>query len=316
MINLTKDEVNNFLLSLDLIDDKMPDKKKIRLLYTLSNTIHKNYKVYKIKKKTFGYRHIYEPSPTLKSVQRRILENILNCKNISKYAKAYKEGIGLKDNALVHTNKKIILKLDIIDFFENIDFYNVYDSCFNEAYFPKEIGHLLTYLCTYESRLPQGAPTSSYISNLVMKDFDEELGYWCEERNIAYTRYSDDMTFSGEFNPSEVIRKVRKLLYKLGLKINNKKINAISCSQQQKVTGLVVNKKVSVPRKYREKIRQEVYYINKYGLDEHLKRISDCVNKKQYIDSLYGRILYVLNINSDDKEFCEYKKLIGNFKKN
>lgn len=310
MINLTKDEVNKFLLSLDLINKEKSDKQKLVLLYTLSNTIHKNYQFYKIKKRRGGYRHIYAPSPILKSIQRRILENILNYKSISSYAKAYKPGISLKENALVHTNKKIILKLDIIDFFENISFYQVYSTCFNELYFPKEVGHLLTYLCTYESRLPQGAPTSAYISNLVMKEFDSTIGAWCDEHEINYTRYSDDMTFSGDFNPREVIGLVRKQLYKLGLKINNKKINVICSAQQQNVTGLVVNKNVTVPKKYRNKIRQELFYIKKYGLEEHLKRINYEYTKEKYLDSLYGRINYVLSIDETNQVFQEYKEYI------
>ena len=100
---------------------------------------------------------------------------------------------------------------------------------------------LLTYLCTYYNVLPQGAPTSAYISNLVMKAFDEELGGWCKENNISYTRYSDDMTFSGNFNPSVVIIRVRKMLRSLGLKLNDKKIAVIGKNKQQLVTGIVVN---------------------------------------------------------------------------
>lgn len=316
MINLTKKEINNFLLSLDLVDYNISDNKKVKLLYTLSNNIYKNYQVYKIKKKHGGYRTIYAPSPILKKVEKRILENILNYKTISTYAKAYKKGLSLKDNALTHINKKIILKLDIIDFFENINYYSIYESCFSENYFPKEVGHLLIYLCTYESRLPQGAPTSSYISNLVMKEFDEEIGSWCTQNNISYTRYSDDMTFSGDFNPSEIIKKVRKMLYRLNLKINNKKINVINNSHQQKVTGLVVNQKVNVPRKYRDKIRQEIYYIKKYGLEEHLNKINYQLSKQKYLDSLFGRILYVLSINSQNEEFLEYKNYINKIKSN
>ncbi len=315
MINLTKKEIIDYLLSLDLIDNLLPDNKKVKLLYTLSNTIHKNYQVYKIKKRSGGYRTIYAPSPLLKMVQRRILENILNYKAISKYAKAYKEGIHLQDNATSHVNKKMILKLDIIDFFDSIGFYEVYKNCFNEVYFPKEVGHLLTYICTYESRLPQGAPTSSYISNLVMKEFDEELGSWCQERKINYTRYSDDMTFSGDFNPRQIISKVRKMLYKLNLKINNKKIHVISSSQQQNVTGLVVNKKVNVPRKYRNKIRQEIYFIEKYGLESHLSKINYQFTTNKYLNSLYGKINYVLEIDNQNKEFLKYKKYISYLKK-
>lgn len=106
-----------------------------------------------------------------------------------------------------------------------------------------------------------------------MKEFDEELGNWCNLRNISYTRYSDDMTFSGQFNPSELIVKVRKMLYKLGLSLNNDKIRIIHKSSRQNVTGIVVNEKMQVNIKYRNKIRQEIYYIKKFGLSSHLKKM-------------------------------------------
>lgn len=310
MINHTKEQSKEFLLSLNLINSKDVLKK----LYSISNRIESNYKVYKIKKHNGKYRTIYSPSPLLKKIQRNILKNILNERKISKYAKAYHKNISLKDNASPHINKKIILKLDIIDFFENIEYPLIYEKSFNEVFFPKSIGHLLTYLCTYESRLPQGAPTSSYISNLVMKDFDEEIGKWCENNNISYTRYSDDMTFSGDFNPSTIIKKVRKELYKYNLKINNKKIHVITNSQQQNVTGIIVNNKLQVSSKYRNKIRQEIYYIKKYGIKEHLKKINFQESISKYLNSLYGRINYVLSIDSNNQEFIKYKKYLKEHK--
>ena len=170
---------------------------------------------------------------------------------------------------------------------------------------------LLTYLCTYDEHLTQGSPTSAYISNLVMKDFDEVIGTWCDNENISYTRYSDDMTFSGNFKPSEVIIKVRKMLYKLGLQLNNDKIHIVKNSASQCVTGLVVNEKVQVDSKYRKKIRQEMYYIEKYGIKYHLNKINKS-NPKKYLNSLYGRILYVLQIN-DSIEFQAYKNKIKSY---
>lgn len=314
MINRTKEQSIDFLLSLNLINSK--NKKDIlNKLYSISNKIENNYKVYKIKKHNGSYRTIYSPNPLLKSIQRKILNNILNNKEISKYAKAYHKNISLKDNAIPHLNKKVVLKLDIIDFFENIEYPTIYKYCFNEVYFPKSVGHLLTTLCTYESRLPQGAPTSSYISNLIMKDFDNEIGAYCEQKNISYTRYSDDMTFSGDFNPRELIIKVRKELYKLGLKINNKKIHVIYNSQQQNVTGIVVNKKIQVSSKYRNNIRQSIYYINKYGLKEHLSRINYQDKPSTYLNSLYGKTLYILSIDPSNKEFLNYKEYLSKLKK-
>lgn len=307
-------ECNEFLLSLNLINCK-DDKKYIKTIYSISNNIEKNYKIYKIKKSNGKYRTIYEPNLILKQIQKQILNNILNNKSISKYAKAYHKGIQLKDNAIPHINKEMILKLDIKDFFENISFLDIYNSCFPIEYFPKSVGMILTYLCTYDNHLTQGSPTSAYISNLVMKEFDEELGNWCNLRNISYTRYSDDMTFSGAFNPSELITKVRKMLYKLGLELNNDKIHIVYKSSSQNVTGIVVNEKMQVNVKYRNKIRQEIYYIKKFGLSSHLKKCDINIDSKRYLNILYGRVLYVLQINENDKEFIKYRQFIENLKR-
>ena len=119
-----KEECNEFLLSLKLFNCK--DKKKyLNTIYSISNNIENNYKIYKIKKKNGKYRTIYEPNSLLKHIQRQILVKILDNKAISKYAKAYHKGINLKDNAIPHLNKELILKLDIKDFFENISFIDV-----------------------------------------------------------------------------------------------------------------------------------------------------------------------------------------------
>ena len=309
-----KNECNQFLLSLNLINCK-DEKNYIKTIYSISNNIEKNYKIYKIKKRNGKYRNICEPSSNLKQIQKRILTNILNNKSISKYAKAYHKGVGLKDNAIPHINKEMILKLDIKDFFENISFVDIYNSCFSIEYFPKSVGMILTYLCTYDNHLTQGSPTSAYISNLVMKEFDEELGNWCNLKNISYTRYSDDMTFSGEFNPSELIVKVRKMLYKLGLELNNNKIHIVHKSSSQNVTGIVVNEKLQVNIKYRNKIRQEIYYIEKFGLSSHMKKSDINIESKRYLNKLYGRIIYVLQINEYDKEFIKYKQFIKSLKR-
>lgn len=228
---------------------------------------------------------------------------ILNNKFISKYAKAHHKGISLKENAIPHVNKKIILKLDIKNFFENISFLDVYNCRFPIEYFPKSVGMLLTNLCTYNGHLTQGSPTSAYISNLVMKEFDEKISSWYDLNEITYTRYSDDMTFSGDFNPSKIITKVRKLLYKLVLELNNNKIHVINKSFSQTVTGIVVNEKAQVNTKYRKEIRKEIYYINKFGLYSHLKKCNIKINPEQYLK------------NYTEKYYMFYKlmRIIKNF---
>ena len=302
-------ECNEFLLSLNLWNCK-EEKKYIKTLYSLSNQIEKNYRIKKIKKKNGKTRTLYEPTPLLKHIQRKILENILEKRKVSTYAKAYQKGISLKENAKPHVKKDSILKLDIKNFFDNITLMNVYTSSFPIEYFPPPVGMLLTKLCTYKDYLPQGAPTSSYISNLVMKEFDEAIGTFCEEKNISYTRYSDDMTFSGNFLVNDVIKKVKQELQKLNLKLNNNKIHRIRKSANQNITGLTVNEKIQVNKKYRSKIRQEIYYIQKYGLKSHLEKLNIETKENIYLRRLYGKITYVLQINHNDKEFKNYKKII------
>ena len=94
-----------------------------------------------------------------------------------------------------------------------------------------------------------------------MKHFDEKLGKWCKERNITYTRYCGDMTFSGDktsVRKSKIIVKVKAMLGSMDMKLNDKKTIFISSSQQQRVTGIVVNEKAAIPREMRRSIRQEV----------------------------------------------------------
>lgn len=117
------------------------------------------------------------------------------------------------------------------------------------------------------------------------------------------------MTFSGEFEPSIIIREVRQELCKLGLRLNDKKTIVIKNSACQKVTGIVVNKKMQVSLNYRKKIRQEIYYIKKFDLNEHLNRLN-IKNSEKYLNSLLGRILFVLQVDPNNQEFRNYKDIV------
>lgn len=300
----------DFLLSLYAFNNELTDNQKIRKLYVMSNHITKYYNSFSIKKKNGKDRNILSPYIELKKIQHNILNMLLYDKRPSEYAKAYIKKIGLLDNVKIHRGYKFILKLDICNFFENISFVDIF-NVFKEFGFSDRLCSLLAHLTTYNDFLPQGAPTSPYLSNLVLRDFDYLIGKWCMENNINYTRYSDDMTFSMNKYNNELIRFVRISLYKYGLELNNDKICLINCSSQQKITGIVVNDKIQVDVKYRKRIRQELYYINKYGIYEHLRRINNN-DKDKYLRSLYGRILFVLSVDSMNKEFLEYKNVISN----
>ena len=298
----------NFLLSLYDFNNELSDNQKIRKLYIISNNIYKYYNKFTIKKRNGKDRNILSPYTELKKIQKNILSDLLSDKRVSNYAKAYVKGVSLVDNVKYHKGYKFILKLDIKDFFNSVSYVDIY-NIFKEYGFSNGICGLLSNLVTYDDYLPQGAPTSPYLSNLVLRDFDCIIGKWCTDRNINYTRYSDDLTFSmNEYN-KDLIRFVRVNLYKYGLELNNDKICLINNANKQKITGIVVNDKIQVDIKYRKRIRQEIYYIKKYGLKDHMKR-NNVNDKDKYLRSLLGRINFVLSVDPNNKEFIEYKRII------
>ena len=132
-------------------------------------------------------------------------------------------------------------------------------------------------------------------------------------KKIRYTRYADDITFSGEFDPKEIEEFVKKELEILKLFLNDDKRSIMKKSDRQIVTGVVVNEKMQVKRSERKDIRQVIHYIDKFGLVNHMQYID--LTKARYLDHLLGRINFILFINGDDKEFLGYRNFIIQKKK-
>ncbi|MBO5970638.1 MAG: RNA-directed DNA polymerase [Clostridia bacterium] len=278
-----------------------------KTLFSVSNSLSSHYKRVKIPKKNGSFRELSVPDEVLKKIQRAIVQKILVYEPISKYAQAYKTGASVQRNASHHVGKKKILKLDIKHFFDSILYSTVKDKCFPAERFSEPIRILLSMLCYNREALPQGAPSSPIITNIIMRDFDEKVGDFCRERNIIYTRYCDDMTFSGDFDEKPIIEFVKAALFEYGYLLNSKKTTVVSSSGRQIVTGVVVNEKMTVPAEYKAKIRQEVYFCKKFGVENHLEHIHYSKDTKAYLQSLLGRVSFVLQTEPGDQEFLEYK---------
>lgn len=301
------------LLSLQLLEEAIvPAEKQLASLYSLSKNPEQHYHLVRIAKKSGGERKLFVPDPMLKTVQRRILQQILDKQEVSRFATAYRKGSSIRQNAQAHLGQKQILKLDIQDFFSSILFPDVLAACFCSKYFSPAVGTLLTNLCCYQGHLPQGAPTSPAISNRVLYSFDHWLGDWCEKRNIVYTRYCDDLTFSGQFEPRLVQKIVERALQARGFALNQQKTQLITNHERELVTGVVVNEKLQVPRTYRRALRQQLYYCKKYGVVAHLTHHSEQLGQtvaqetvQRYLQSLLGKINFVLQIHPEDQEFAQ-----------
>jgi RNA-directed DNA polymerase len=267
------------------------------------------YREFQISKKDGSKRTLLEPLPSLKEIQTWILINILYKHKVSRYAKGYIPNRSIKDHVRYHTNEEKVLTLDIEKFFDNVSFQFV-ENIFFQIGYSKIISNLLTKLCMLDGKLPQGAPTSPFISNIVLLEFDDTISKYCSENNLKFTRYADDLAFSGKINKTELVKLVRSELKKLGLRLNNEKINLMTQNQPQIVSGIIVNKKVQIPKRKRNELRNEMFYIIKFGIDSHMERTKQTKSKTVYLKHLIGRINYLLTINSKDTEFIKYKEFL------
>lgn len=281
-----------------------------KMLYSVSNHTHRHYRATAIPKGNGETRKLYVPDDMLMAIQRRIHQQLLSQEQISVYATAYRPGGSTLSNAQPHVGKSVLLKLDIRHFFDNLIYPIVKEKAFPASKYSEANRILLALLCIHKDALPQGAPTSPAISNIIMREFDDAVGTWCTERDIAYTRYCDDMTFSGDFDPRPVIRLVKEQLRKLGLFLNDKKTVVVRKGQRHSVTGIVVNETVHIPASYKKHIRQQMYYCTKYGFQSHLNRIQRSETAEEFVAKLIGQINYVLSVEPDNEEMQGYRNVL------
>ncbi len=264
------------------------------------------YKDYSIPKKTGGTREISEPLTSLKEIQNWILHNILYKIKVSRYAKAYIKNRSIINHVKYHDNQEYVLTLDIKNFFPSLAFDTI-KSTFHSFGYNDIVSDLLAKLCMRDSVLPQGAPTSPYLTNIIMYGFDETTGKEIRDKGLHYTRYADDIAISGNINDKdEIIKSISDKLEILGLELKPEKTKFMRQSERQIVTGIVVNQKIQVPRKLRRKLRQSMFYISKHGLDDHMKKVS--IKKKNYLRHLLGTANYISFINPKDEEVRDYIK--------
>lgn len=283
-------------------------------IYSISNSSKHFYRTFFIPKKDGKKRQIDEPLPGLKNIQRWILDEILNKLPVSKYAKAYTRGRSVKSNAYYHKNRKCIIALDIKEYFASIHFSKVF-SFFLSLGYTEHVACVLSNICLLNNALPQGAPTSPALSNLCTKDLDDDLSAFVKGKQIMYTRYADDIAFSGNFiDIREFYNNVKRILNKHGFRLNYAKTRVLHKHQRQLVTGVVVNEKMQVSKDVRHMIRQSIYYIKKFGLQEHARHIGK--NEDKYYKHLLGVVGFALFINPEDEQLKAAMEHLKNIKHN
>lgn len=236
------------------------------LLRWLRDTRHdRHYRRFSIPKRGGGKRWIESPRIFLKVTQRFILHHILAGQpvhdTVHSFVPASQAG-ALRNsitNARRHLAQPYLAKIDIKDFFGSLRYQLVEEMLGDSGLVNADARRLLARLCTRRSSLPQGAPTSPMISNLILRRFDENMARLCRELDLVYTRYADDITVSGDVREDVELAAyfARNGLTgePLKLPVNERKSRILSSGQQQRVTGVIVNERGLPPRKLRRRVR-------------------------------------------------------------
>ncbi len=236
-----------------------------------------SYKIYKIKKPNGKFRKITAPNDNLKSFQKEIML-YLSQFSIHNLAHGFVSGRSIATNALPHIKKNFVLNIDLKNFFPSVKRHMII-PLFQKLNIEKFVDYVL-----YEDGLAQGSPCSPVITNLYCYDLDKNLEKLSKEFGYSYTRYADDLTFSGNKLCKGFIKKVYIIVKDYGLIINKEKTKIQKRNVRQTVTGVVVNEKLNICRKTKKKIRamkhqyeslteyEKQYLCGMNGLEVVLKR--------------------------------------------
>jgi retron-type reverse transcriptase len=223
-----------------------------------------SYREVSIPKRTgSGTRTLSIPDEKTKDLQRKVLRRVLTKLRAHPSAHGFERGRSIATNAMPHVGMAVVIKMDIVNFFASTTEHRI-ETYFKRVGWNQEAARLLTKIVTYKGGLPQGAPTSPRISNLVNFYLDVQCVALAKRLRGSYTRYADDLTFSFQKDfPKKVrglIRRVTLVLKRYGYTVNRRKLRVQRSFRQQRVTGLIVNERLNVPRSVRRRLRAIEHY--------------------------------------------------------
>lgn len=270
-----------------------------------------HYHRYGIAKKTGGVRYISAPKPALKKAQAWVLENILSVLKPEPHAHGFVPERSIVSNAREHVNRAVVINLDMKDFFPSITFRRV-KGLFEAIGYSEHLATVLALLCTEPPRiaatlegkvyhvalgqrvLPQGACTSPAITNILCRNLDRRLAGLARKHHFNYTRYADDLTFSGDNSAAvgRLLRSVRAVVQAEGFTEHPRKTRIMRRANRQEVTGVVVNTRPTISRHEVRTLRAILHNAARHGLASQNR-----AQHPHFIDSLRGRIAYLCMVD-------------------
>jgi retron-type reverse transcriptase len=274
-----------------------------------------HYVRFAIPKKTGGQRLISAPMPYLKQAQHWIAANLLNRVQLHDAAHGFREKRGIVTNAAPHVGAALVVNLDLKDFFPTVGYRRV-KGLFRSLGFSESVATVLGLICTEadteeitldgkkyyvaigERRLPQGAPTSPAITNILCRRMDKRLSAVAEQTGFVYTRYADDLSFSctkGKRHDVKVLlERVKAVVEHEGFTIHPEKTRVLRVGERREVTGVVVNEKANVSRDTLKRFRALLFQIEKDGVvGKHWNGNHDV------LAAIHGFANYVAMVNAE-----------------
>ncbi len=245
-----------------------------------------HYRRFAIAKKTGGERIISAPMPRLKRAQYWVLDNLLAKAAIHPAAHGFVAGRSIVSNAAPHVGQAVVINLDLKDFFPSIGLPRI-KGVFRTLGLSEQVATVLALLCTEapteqvsvdgenffvatgQRVLPQGAPTSPALTNILCRRLDARLQACAAKLGFQYTRYADDLTFSGDPAAAKLAGKLlwraKQIVIDEGFTPHPQKQQVMRASQHQEVTGIVVNKRPTVQRETLKRFRATLFQVEKDG---------------------------------------------------
>lgn len=275
------------------------------------------YRSWTIKKKSGGVRKITAPTPHLYRIQKNLHAILTSAHSARPANHGFIQNRSIITNASHHTGRRFVLTVDLKDFFPSIHFGRVRGLFLAPPFeCSAAAATLLAQIACVDDVLPTGAPTSPIISNMICSRLDKELQLLARKHGCWYTRYADDLTFSTDRTsfPRALAYKAGprttkagpdlvKIIESNGFKHNPDKTRLRSHHDRQRVTGLTVNQKLNVNRKFIRRVRGMLHAWDKFGLDQAQEYMSACYTKDRYpgstprfVDVLRGRIAYLISV--------------------
>jgi|GEM_PF-1020436 len=245
-------------------EENILDIKTIAFL--LFNQSHDKYIRYTIRKNNGSERAIHAPKKKLKFLQQIINECMQASFTPRSAAHGFVKERSIVTNAKNHVKRKYVYNIDLENFFPTISFHRVVGVFKSFPFrFDIKMARHLANLCCHEGILPQGAPTSPVISNLICRSLDRNLWNLAKTNRVRYSRYADDITFSANQNvfTEQFLTELEDIIKKENFSINRDKVRLQRSHERQVVTGIVVNEMLSVKKKYKKDLRFLISLVKK-----------------------------------------------------